>query len=759
MSNIPEITVKKGNFFINGQETMLIGGEIHYFRVPKDQWKDRILKAKEAGFNLISTYIPWIIHEKEEGIYDFEDQKDIEYFLKLIKEQNMYCLLRPGPYVMSELKNEGLPNWIFENYPEIRAVDRNGQKHNSKTVSYNHPVFLNNVSKWYKKICGIISEYLITSGGPVILFQLDNEVGMMNWITNNPDLNDFTVNEFIKYLQNTENKSFTKDEIITAMKSENKNSLYIQNSYMEFMRFYYKNYFLFLKNEAEKNSINVPFVVNVHGFTNLDYAKRGNEYPIGLSQLKEVMRTENIISAGDYYIGNIISENYTDIIISNIFTKALQNKEQPLFSAEFQSGSIFNYPKLQPCTHELNTRICVGNGMKGFNYYMFAGGKHYEDGIWIFNRYHDWQAPVSPDGEKRISYDYIKNTVNILKASEKEIINSENIYDVCFGFYPDYFRTEYKNEIFEIIKNKRNTGIFYGFLRGVLAENYQTDAVNIIDEEIEKYDKLIIFSTAYMDEKIQLKIVNYINNGGNVLLYPEIPVYNMNGEKCEILKNFINTDIVSDMIYRFADVLGTECIAVNSAQTYSGLKSNEILGKIEETDETAVFQRKIGKGKIIVMGINFEMNFIHHKNFIKEIMSYFGVKKHTDIISEDINLSVKKYKESYLFFINNFDEYEKEFSIKISGKDISEGNKFKIKGKSGLLLYRNLNLGNTVLEYSSAEICEKGENSISFLCRQKKEIIKFNKKVKNFSEKNTEEKENGFYICRDCEGEKIKFYF
>lgn len=57
------VEVKNGNFVINGRDTFLFGGEIHYFRVPRQDWENRIIRAKQAGANLVSSYIPWLIHE------------------------------------------------------------------------------------------------------------------------------------------------------------------------------------------------------------------------------------------------------------------------------------------------------------------------------------------------------------------------------------------------------------------------------------------------------------------------------------------------------------------------------------------------------------------------------------------------------------------------------------------------------------------------------------------------------------------------
>lgn len=44
----------------------------------------------------------WSLHEPYPGVYNFDDMADLEYFLQLVKDEGMYVLLRPGPYICAE---------------------------------------------------------------------------------------------------------------------------------------------------------------------------------------------------------------------------------------------------------------------------------------------------------------------------------------------------------------------------------------------------------------------------------------------------------------------------------------------------------------------------------------------------------------------------------------------------------------------------------------------------------------------------------
>lgn len=65
---------------INGKATFLIAGSIDYFRCPHRLWRDRLMKAKRAGRNMVMTNISWNFHEREEGVFDFEGDCDVGPF-------------------------------------------------------------------------------------------------------------------------------------------------------------------------------------------------------------------------------------------------------------------------------------------------------------------------------------------------------------------------------------------------------------------------------------------------------------------------------------------------------------------------------------------------------------------------------------------------------------------------------------------------------------------------------------------------------
>ncbi len=155
--------IGKNSFILDGEPIRIIAGAMHYFRVPREYWRDRLLKIKACGFNTVETYIAWNMHEKEEGKFDFSGNLDIRAYLELINELGMYAIVRPGPYICSEWEFGGLPWWLLK-YDDIRLRCMND-------------IYLEKVDRFFDEIIPVIADCQIDKGGCVIMVQVENEYG------------------------------------------------------------------------------------------------------------------------------------------------------------------------------------------------------------------------------------------------------------------------------------------------------------------------------------------------------------------------------------------------------------------------------------------------------------------------------------------------------------------------------------------------------------------------------------------------------
>ena len=153
----------KDAFYLNSKPFKIISGAIHYFRVVPQYWKDRLEKLKAMGCNTVETYVPWNMHEPYQGSFCFEGMLDVKQFIELAGELGLWVIVRPSPYICAEWEFGGLPAWLLkEDNMRLRSSD---------------PKFLGYVNHYYKKLFEILTPLQIQNGGPIILFQIENEYG------------------------------------------------------------------------------------------------------------------------------------------------------------------------------------------------------------------------------------------------------------------------------------------------------------------------------------------------------------------------------------------------------------------------------------------------------------------------------------------------------------------------------------------------------------------------------------------------------
>ena len=150
-------------FYLDGKKIKIISGGMHYYRVVPEYWRDRLEKLKKLGCNTVETYIPWNLHEKEKGQFNFNGILDIVRYVSIAQELGLMVILRPSPYICAEWEFGGLPYWLLkEEGMKLRCM---------------YPPYIKHVKEYYEKLFEIIAPLQITRGGPVVLMQVENEYG------------------------------------------------------------------------------------------------------------------------------------------------------------------------------------------------------------------------------------------------------------------------------------------------------------------------------------------------------------------------------------------------------------------------------------------------------------------------------------------------------------------------------------------------------------------------------------------------------
>ncbi|KGL77734.1 Beta-galactosidase, partial [Tinamus guttatus] len=137
---------------------------LHYSRVPRPAWRDRLLKMYMSGLSALQVYIPWNYHEPLPGVYDFAGERDVEAFLDLTAELGLLVILRPGPYICAEWEMHRL------------HVGPRGPCSQAERLSVS-PDYLAAMDSWLHVLLPKIKPRLYQYGGNIISVQVENEYG------------------------------------------------------------------------------------------------------------------------------------------------------------------------------------------------------------------------------------------------------------------------------------------------------------------------------------------------------------------------------------------------------------------------------------------------------------------------------------------------------------------------------------------------------------------------------------------------------
>jgi beta-galactosidase len=170
LSFLPGLSAQQRNFrlgekdfLLDGKPFRIMAGEIHYQRIPREYWADRLMKVKAAGLNTVGTYVFWNALEPEPGHWDFSGGNDLAAFIRTAQRLGLWVIVRPGPYACAEWDFGGLPAWLLRT-PNIK-------------VRCSDPRYLAACEAYVLKIGEVVRDLQVHRGGPVLMVQVENEYG------------------------------------------------------------------------------------------------------------------------------------------------------------------------------------------------------------------------------------------------------------------------------------------------------------------------------------------------------------------------------------------------------------------------------------------------------------------------------------------------------------------------------------------------------------------------------------------------------
>jgi len=160
---MPAFSYNGRDFTMDGKPYPVLSGAMHYFRIPREYWTDRLRKLKECGFNTVETYTCWNLHEPKEGQFCFDGMLDLPAYVQTAADLGLNVILRPGPYICAEWEFGGFPGWLMA-YDKIQ-------------LRCNDPLYLSKVERYLKELLGRLQPHFSGNGGNIIMCQIENEYG------------------------------------------------------------------------------------------------------------------------------------------------------------------------------------------------------------------------------------------------------------------------------------------------------------------------------------------------------------------------------------------------------------------------------------------------------------------------------------------------------------------------------------------------------------------------------------------------------
>lgn len=359
----------------DGAPVVPILGEFHYSRYPREQWEEQLLKMKAGGVTIVPTYVFWNVHEEFEGQWDWSGNRDLRAFVQLCGKVGLWSIVRIGPFDHGEMRNGGIPDWIFTKPLDIRSND---------------PLYLEYTGKLYDQIAAQLKGLYYQEGGPIVGIQLENEHqhSAASWFFSYPgEEGDYT--------------SATYDADIT------KNGVSVQDQEIRTAAIGDEHMQILLRMAKERGILAPIYTATAWG----NAAVLGNKgipvtsgypYPVwgDVNAMSEFCLFKDIHAAPDYAP---VRYNPVDF---------------PSFSVEMGAGIQIIYdkrPVINPKGAEAMIVRCLGGGANALGYYMYQGGsspltRNGQGFLGDANPKvtYDFQAPLGEYGLEKPSYRYLR---------------------------------------------------------------------------------------------------------------------------------------------------------------------------------------------------------------------------------------------------------------------------------------------------------------------------------------------------------------
>lgn len=644
-----------GNKFSIGKETYQpYAAEMHYFRIEKRYWAICFERIRRAGFRIITTAVPWNIHQDDARHIDFaghsDPRKDLIVFLELAREFAFKVVLRPGPMVSGQLPFSGLPKGIFNDL-KVYARDHAGQEvalgtqygvDNGYLPSYLHPNFQIPLKTYLKAFIETTKNY-VHPRGPVFMVELDYETSFGRLL--DPGSCDYNPDVLAKYfppflerlygdikkLNQKYREKNDKFETVQPPRAFADLSIDDYPKVLDWFRFreYMLNTYLEILEETFKAYTVEPLI-----FRSL-YFRSG-----------ELLPAFNIVpSDRSPFLGaNIFPEgNYFDLANKVRFLKAEYGFA---FASSFTSGAPAAEParerQLAPIrdnTQRFYYAAGMASGLKGMNHYMFVDRDRW------------YGAPLHNDGTVSDGYETAKNFNSLISTIGFEAMEAKGQVAVVANRLYYWLRRTSSPKEFTYV-NRLLDDTVAGFCRDLMRLKIPYAVrENRVWDSMKDYRVLVVPSTEVMAESDQEALVELAKAGVSIILCGLMPRLDDQFRECLVLANHFR-------------IKTTEDYHIGAITHKNGSFPAHIYGQIRSSDDGKVKklvtegQKLVGvcstrfKGSLYLFAFDLASGGNHQKlAFVDALLNGEKIESHVYCSDPSVDISLHVGDKKSMLFV------------------------------------------------------------------------------------------------------------
>ncbi|CAG0937711.1 beta-galactosidase [Thermoflexales bacterium] len=561
------VTLTATGLEIEGHHVPVYSGTIHYWRLERACWALILDRAKELGFNMIETYIPWSIHEIHPGYFDWgqdDPRKDVEAFMKLCEEKGLWLLVRPGPLINAELTDFGFPEWVLLD-PDVQARTAVGglhldamaglhPPHQFPVPSYASEKFFYESGKWFDAICPIMARHLAPRGC-IVAVQSDNETCYL--FHDQPYATDYgadsiklyrhylgqkyTSIEHLNAAYCTEHDTFDQVEAPRACEVHSRSDLPRHIDWVE-----YKEYQIRYAVVRFAQMLKARGLVDVPIFHDVAYQM---STPLDIAALEAEPDID--------WVGMNLYRNQEEYWGAVQRIRYLVGTTRLPFVPEFGNGLWSHHPAtFTPEEEEFITLAALMHGLKALNFYMLVERER-------------WQGcPITRHGTYRPEYAQLYERLSLfLRDYPLEQFERDRQVLVLFNFdlfrlaaaatrlhYPHVDLLSLPGELFQVdldlnLKHDvhfegsySNSENWLGRLLIDLAVrhvDYDLSDTHLDAARLARYPIVYLQATDFMSPQDQAKLLAYVQNGGQLIVGPGMPYLDAALKPASVLSQYL----------------------------------------------------------------------------------------------------------------------------------------------------------------------------------------------------------------------------